>query len=311
MKNLHEKYGREKKYPVLLDAIPVVGWRKVNVEVHKAMPHYFPHYQLIVILEGHATFWSKDKIYPVNSGEMILFKPYQIVGTLGNTMPKTERCFLQFKTAPLANLEYVKPQVSIEDFFPNLKDMEVMESGKVPGLIKSIIEEHRVPSSESQLLCEMYLVEALIEIKRLFYKGIQSERRGIQKTVDDFIDSHISEKITTADIAKSCNYSASYFRSMLESLTGLSPNKYVQHRRYLKACEMLEKSNMSIFEIAMDLGFSSSQYFATNFKSITSMTPQEFREYYQTVMTSKVVSLENNTDVAMRNAKHFVPAVWF
>ena len=242
---------------------------------------------------------------------MVLFKPYQIVGTLGNTMPKTERCFFQFRTSPLAGLNYVKPQVSIEDFFPNLKDMEVMESGKVPGLIKRIIEEHREPSSESKLLCEMYLVEILIEIKRLFNKGGQSENRGIQELVNEFIDSHISEKITTACLAKACNYSASYFRSILENLTGMSPNKYVQHRRYLKACEMLEKTNMSIFEIAMDLGFSSSQYFATTFKSITSMTPQEFREYYQTVMNSKVVSLENNTDVALRNAKHFVPAIWF
>lgn len=311
MKNLHEKYGRDKKYPVLLDAIPVVGWRKVNIEVHKALPHYFPHYQLIVILEGHANFWSKEKIYSVNSGEMILFKPYQIVGTLGNTMPKTERCFLQFKTSPLANLKYVKPQVSIEDFFPNLKEMEVMDSGNVPSLIKKIIEEHRAPSKESLLLCEMYLVEILIEIKRLYKIGSQSESRGLQKMVDDYIDKNMSKKITTSDIAKFCSYSPSYFRSLLENSTGLSPNKYVQHRRYLKACELLEKSNMSIFEIAMDLGFSSSQYFATTFKSITAMTPQEFREYYQTVMNSKVVPLENNTDVAMRNAKHFVPAVWF
>jgi len=42
MKNLHEKYGREKKFPALLDAIPVGGWKKVNVEVHNALPQYFP-----------------------------------------------------------------------------------------------------------------------------------------------------------------------------------------------------------------------------------------------------------------------------
>ena len=133
---------------------------------------------------------------------------------------------------------------------------------------------------------------------------------GIRKAVDDYIESHISEKIDTATLAKIVGYSTSYFRELLQQLVNMSPNKYVLHCRFTKACELLQNTDMSIIAIAIELGFSSSQYFSTVFKELTSMTPIDFRTFYQNAMNSKTCPLENSKVVASRKAEHFIDGRW-
>lgn len=57
---------------------------------------------------------------------------------------------------------------------------------------------------------------------------------------------------------------------------GVSPKQYQVSARIEEAKRMLHQSNATITDVAMELGFSSSQHFATQFKIVTGMTPREF-----------------------------------
>ncbi|MCM8526511.1 MAG: AraC family transcriptional regulator [Lentisphaeraceae bacterium] len=299
MKNIQEKYGRDKNFPVISSLIPVTGWSRTHQPIGDLTPHYFPHYQLIYIIDGYVTFWSKGKLFSVSKGEVILFKPYQILGTLGNTMPLSERCFVQF------NIE----NSPLSSFQEQLKDIEILKIEDMKSLIKKIILEHRDRDEFSQKICEDTLYEILVRLIRAKSDEANS-KDGIRKTVDDYIEKHISEKIDTATLANLVGYSSSYFREILQDLVGMSPNKYVLHCRFIKACELLQNTDMSIISIAMELGFSSSQYFSTVFKELTSMTPIDFRKYYQNAMNLETCALENSKVVASRKAEHFIDGKW-
>lgn len=299
MKNIQEKYGRHKEFPALTSLIPVTGWSRTHKPIENLTPHYFPHYQLICILEGHVTFWSNGQIYSVSKGEVVLFKPYQVLGTLGNIMPASERCFVQFN---IENTPY-------SSFQERLKEIEILKTDQIAPLIKNIILEHREPDEFSIKLCESFLHEILTTLVRA--KNIKDAKDdGIKKTVDEYIEKNMSEKIDTSILAEVVGYSSSYFREIMQDLVGMTPNKYILHRRYLKACDLLQNTDSNIFSIAMDTGFSSSQYFSTVFKDITSMTPNEFRVFYQGVMKTKSCSLENNKEVAERKSQFFVDGKW-
>ncbi|MCQ2052087.1 MAG: helix-turn-helix transcriptional regulator, partial [Bacteroidaceae bacterium] len=47
--------------------------------------------------------------------------------------------------------------------------------------------------------------------------------------------------------------------------------------RIERAKEMLSKTDRSVFEIAIDVGFTESQYFSTVFKQETGYTPSQYR----------------------------------
>ena len=81
-----------------------------------------------------------------------------------------------------------------------------------------------------------------------------------------------------AMLAHRAGISLSRLRSKCKELTGMSLGDYLLHLRVQFAMErLIHQTHKSITEIALDLGFSSSQYFATVFKRYTALSPRQFR----------------------------------
>jgi AraC-like DNA-binding protein len=71
--------------------------------------------------------------------------------------------------------------------------------------------------------------------------------------------------------------SPNYLSDMLRSLTGQSTQQHIHNKLIEKAKETLSTTNLSVSEIAYQLGFEHPQSFSKLFKSKTNMTPIEFR----------------------------------
>jgi AraC-like DNA-binding protein len=67
---------------------------------------------------------------------------------------------------------------------------------------------------------------------------------------------------------------------MLSSLTGLNTQQYIQNVIIEKAKEKLSTTNLSVSEIAYELGFEHSQSFSKLFKAKTNVSPLEFRQSF-------------------------------
>ncbi len=93
-----------------------------------------------------------------------------------------------------------------------------------------------------------------------------------------FIEEHLGEEaLGLESLAASAGLSLPWFKARFKREVGVSPRHYVLVRKVEKAKERLVRSGASITSVAMDLGFSTSQYFATVFKRYTGMTPGRFR----------------------------------
>jgi AraC-like DNA-binding protein len=68
----------------------------------------------------------------------------------------------------------------------------------------------------------------------------------------------------------------SFCRGFKQSM-GVSPHRYVLVHRVNRAKEMMDDQRLSLTQIALDCGFSSSSQFSVVFKRITGMSPREFR----------------------------------
>jgi AraC family transcriptional regulator len=97
------------------------------------------------------------------------------------------------------------------------------------------------------------------------------------KRVLAFIDGHLDENITLADLARSANLSVYYFATLFRKSTGFSPHRYILNRRVSRARELLRNTGRSVLDVSLDLGFQHQNNFARAFRRITGMTPTGFR----------------------------------
>lgn len=85
---------------------------------------------------------------------------------------------------------------------------------------------------------------------------------------------------TVEYFAEKLNLSAHYLSDMLRSLSGQSAQQHIHGKQIEKAKEYLTLSNLSVAEIAYQLGFEYPQSFNKLFKKKTNMSPLEFRQSF-------------------------------
>lgn len=89
------------------------------------------------------------------------------------------------------------------------------------------------------------------------------------------IHRHLDEPISIPELAGLCGLSTARFKVRFREENGVPPGEYIQRARIQAAMQLLSESQLSITQIAFELGFSSSQYFASVFKRFTGSTPRE------------------------------------
>jgi AraC-type DNA-binding domain-containing proteins len=89
------------------------------------------------------------------------------------------------------------------------------------------------------------------------------------------IDRLADENFSLDTLAEELNMSRSSFYRKIKALSGMSPNDYMKSVRMNKAAELIGLGER-ISEVAAQVGFSSSSYFAKCFKAQFGMLPKEF-----------------------------------
>jgi len=85
---------------------------------------------------------------------------------------------------------------------------------------------------------------------------------------------------SVAYIAETLNISSGYLSGLLKSLTGQSTQQHLHDKLIELAKEKLSTTNLSVSEIAYELGFEHLQSFSKLFKTKTSLSPLEFRHSF-------------------------------
>ncbi|WP_315118262.1 AraC family transcriptional regulator [uncultured Clostridium sp.] len=99
------------------------------------------------------------------------------------------------------------------------------------------------------------------------------------KEMLSYIHENYKEKITLEDMAKAVNISRSECCRFFKRMIKLTPFEYLISYRISQSILLLKKSNLSITEIAYEVGFGSVSYYIEKFRKHTDYTPKEFRSY--------------------------------
>jgi AraC-like DNA-binding protein len=100
------------------------------------------------------------------------------------------------------------------------------------------------------------------------------------RRVLDYIDGHLAEDITAADLAKVACFSVFHFTRAFSAATGLPPQRYVRQRRLERAKASIAVESTSIARAAFMCGFLSQASFTRAFRKATGMTPSGYRRVF-------------------------------
>jgi AraC-like DNA-binding protein len=105
--------------------------------------------------------------------------------------------------------------------------------------------------------------------------------------LEDFLSAYFSSGAlatqglpSVTHIAETLNISPGYLSGLLKSLTGQSTQQHLHDKLIELAKEKLSTTNLSVSEIAYELGFEHLQSFSKLFKSKTSFSPLGFRHSF-------------------------------
>ena len=92
-----------------------------------------------------------------------------------------------------------------------------------------------------------------------------------------YVDEHLAEDITVADLANVACLSIFHFTRAFAATMGVPPHRYVSQRRLESAKVMIATGRASLSEIALDCQFSSESSFTRAFRRAIGMTPAAYR----------------------------------
>jgi AraC-like DNA-binding protein len=92
-----------------------------------------------------------------------------------------------------------------------------------------------------------------------------------------FIQQHSSEELSLCTVAKAVNIHPNYLSERFKQVTGLNFVEYVARTRFDNACELLERDDLRISDIAFAAGFQSLSQFNRVFKRLSGKSPTAFR----------------------------------
>lgn len=108
-----------------------------------------------------------------------------------------------------------------------------------------------------------------------------NSRRDFPQTfmkLEQTLRDNLSHQWTVEEMAALVGLGITTFSEKVKSYTGFSPLNYLINIRISEAIKLLKRPDVHVTDIALDVGFYSSQHFATTFKKLTGYTPSEFRK---------------------------------
>lgn len=104
------------------------------------------------------------------------------------------------------------------------------------------------------------------------------EDHSVLNKIQNYLERFYRESITIDDLCVFCNCSRSYISHIFKRNMGQNMNQYINALRIREAQILLRHTKLSITEIALSVGFSSSNYFSNVFREICGQSPSVYRK---------------------------------
>ena len=151
-------------------------------------------------------------------------------------------------------------------------------------LVRLLLAEAESPRLASSLMIEslgralvIHLLRAHSELAARPVQHADRPARRIQRVIDQ-MRSCVEDDLSLGQLAETGGLSRSQLVRAFRDATGVPPHRYLRRLRIEKAQTLLEQTDSSVIDIALNCGFGQASHFATSFREATGLSPRAWRE---------------------------------
>lgn len=234
--------------------------------------------------------------YDFDEGLMSFFSPGQLMNMTLNTQasPKPSGWVLLLHPDFLWNTPLAKSIKKYEFLGYSVNEslfLSKKEEVLIANILKNIQQEYHSNIDKFSQNIIISQIEVLLNYAERFYQRQFITRKitnhqilgQLENTLADYFNNEdlITKGLPTVQyISEQLNVSSNYLSNLLKSITGQNTQQHIHEKLIVKAKEKLSTTNLSISEIAYELGFEHSQSFSRLFKNKVKISPLEFRSSF-------------------------------
>lgn len=160
--------------------------------------------------------------------------------------------------------------------------VRVEECPAIAALIRAIFVEMQHRSAHYRECVRGMAYALLFEIARFNDMGEgQSAGKSISLQLGsaiEYVDKNYPNNFKIADLANECHMSETHFRRIFQEKMNMTPVEYVNFVRVRKACELIDKTDISMEDVAEKVGFVTPSTFNRNFRRIIGTSPYQWKK---------------------------------
>jgi len=251
-------------------------------------------YSIALKRNANAKMRYGQQEYDFKEGVLIFLSPGQVFSIEGNAEMQHTGWSLLIHPDFLWNTSLAQKIKQYEYFGYAVNEalhLSDKEENMLIDIIKNIQKEYQSNIDKFSQDVIIAQIELFLTYAERFYNRQFITRKisnhqilaRLEKLLEDYFnDNHLINKglPTVNYIAENLNVSPNYLSGLLKLHTGQSTQQHIHNKLIEKAKEKLSTTNLSISEIAFELGFEHQQSFSKLFKTKTNVSPLEFRQSF-------------------------------
>lgn len=240
--------------------------------------HHFGVAELAYVETGHQPYYLGGQRFTLLGGEGAVIPPDVPHSTDGHPSYPGKKTWIQLRLPKKKGARWLGLSASEAEPLLNMLRSPANLCAKWPAdfarrvaTLFSLCDRPASPARTAMLRTNLLVI--LFDLLDLNLPDTSPAYQTRIRKVIAWAESQTAATVTLEQLAAVSGLSVSCFKRVFKDITGIPPHAFILRKRIGRAQTLLQEGRHSVTETAHACGFASSQYFATVFKRITGLTP--------------------------------------
>ncbi len=253
-----------------------------NNEKYNMPQHYHNAYEIYLQVHGERYFFLDDICHILKPGDLYILRPFVIHYTESREFDYYERYVLNLSLDTLSFFLSENEQRLLSEKLDSC--IIHLNPEQLNALLHEFNRIHSLSTKNGFLAGKQLYTAAfqlLMHVKELAEITESVTTENVQDEVVSaihYINKHYNEQISLEEIAEMVHLSKYHFCRLFHAATGATFLDYIYNVRLAKVHKMLIETTLSINDIALKCGFTSTAHLTRTFKQVYNTSPREFRK---------------------------------
>lgn len=246
--------------------------------------HFHSYYEIYYLKSGLCTYTLNKNKYHLKPGDIFIVAPGESHSTYYEGSKPCERIAIYCRLEQFLPTFWENHQ-PLKDKFHKTSRVVLKENDRsiIESVLDLMLREKEQTQKFTSEIMNLLLCQLLLSIDRngIFVYECLEQPNDHSADIDQalrYIDLNYHQPLSLEEIAEKINLTPTYLSRKFKLITGSTFKEYLINVRIRQAAQLLLTTDDSITKIAMDCGFSSSNYFKDSFKKISGVSPRTFRK---------------------------------